>query len=90
MNKPFITSTVCALAMLFAGAASAAPGDHDTQSNSSSQAGLTQPPGAEIAAQVAQAASNGKGLGHCKGQGAGHGGSNGKGHIKDGDCPASP
>ena len=90
MNKPFITSTACALAMLFGGAASAAPGDQDTQSNSSSRAGLTQPPGAEIAAQVAQVASNGKGLGHCKGQGAGHGGSNGKGHVKDGDCPASP
>lgn len=90
MNKPLITSTVCALAMLFGGAASAAPGDQGAQSNSSSRAGLTQPPGAEIAAQVAQVASNGKGLGHCKGQGAGHGGSNGKGHVKDGDCPASP
>ncbi len=90
MNKPFITSTVCALAMLFGGAASAAPGDRDTPSNSSSRAGPARQQGTEIGAKVVQVASNGKGLGHCKGQGAGHGGSNGKGHVKDGDCPASP
>ena len=90
MDKPFITSAVCALAMLFGGAASAAPGDHGTQNPSPSLTGPARQQVAEIGTKVVQAASNGKGLGHCKGQGAGHGGSNGQGHVKDGDCPASP
>jgi hypothetical protein len=90
MNKPFIMSAACAAAMLFGASASAAPSDHGAQGNPSSAPGLSQQQSAEIGAKVALVASNGKGLGHCKGVGAGHGGSNGKGHAKDDDCPASP
>ena len=90
MNKPFITSAVCALAILFGASANAAPSNHDTQGNASAAPGLSQQQGAEIGAKVALVASNGKGVGHCKGVGAGHGESNGKGHAKDDDCPASP